>query len=1430
MSARQALSLFVASFFGLLIVAQPLFVVGQWRFDRVQAQEGLSEISPEDQFTDASPIDSLSELDPVLLTSPALSIAPQDVNAIREGRVDVRVTDYLIYLITPVEQGGAGFKHIKAQRILKNYDTDGTGKFDRETLAAIEEDGSVVSAHNTGQAVDISEVGAITCKLVERRYLGGSTTKWQRPKPIKVAWQSRDGIQRHPTPKGPSLFEIAGTMSAQSILMMLNESGEMDDFSDYVKGLTIGEIFQYVGANILLKNYGAGDILVDPLSSDPPDMLGALLLQRSLPGLPTNLPIADGDQDIREAIARAQLEELLNLPGGSVRGDGWWEILRNTGKRTLENGLGLPTLAFESRTLGQALDNGSVRAALTHFKDSDKALSLLPGTVALIQAKDDLAFAWAGVNLLADALRLSPEQRQRLTSAVQNSQTPNIKMSTTGADHGAPVDVLDALFEQTNANQKLRDFGQKYLSQVLPKAVPNQLLGLTKEVIGKLANSATTVAYGELRRAMGIRKIASDASSEPAKAQTALDKPASQPNQYHSQIADNLNNQFSLDATTPLTSEDIRQMFNNNPTPVFSKIGGNQADKAIGWNAGTGYAFINGDKALGQGLQEVFNNSISTIVGLPRGTNVSLEGDAYRNYGDALVATRLGFQLTEKGSATDINPQTLYAGFGLRESRSLADLRADEGYWQRPDVTNALEFSDIRLGVPLGTSAAYLRGDLNDDQLARRSAQSNLSTITQNQLLSQLDLGDDFKLSNDEIGFIITTIGDWDNTAFENRARVIDLGKRLIGRTLDQRSTFAKDAIISLTESTDTTGAAVKIMIEQGVRQLAGALGVNVASFEEKDYRILTRLITDAYNNELDSNPGAYGFDADNLLIKWTTDATGIPVEQDVRSFIIDGNVRTGLESWSAAQMVKFAGIYLPAEQQLTYQEMRNAINFGDQAAINLRADQIIAESGATSLTEEQLFDARNQARRELMQEARDESKYKISDAFLRQAEIPIPVNFSKVMFSGTNQERSEMLTSSIFAYLDNELIKINPNYTPGTLEALYDGDIGAGQLDQLVINIASGQSGPLAGFSTGFLGNFYSFISSSDKTAFFTDSRYDNMWGAMENWFGNNLGISGLPPGFAKSVYYASENGWDFNANITQNGQVIVPSINQIGSDLLANRVTQWADSTMGLPAGSAYQMYRAVDAVGAASRALAAARAVGDANQIAQAQQGLSTAQATLTVLAITIALNSCAACQQFFASVDQALAAPPGFTNALVAGAIAMAFGLGPAGLIAAAAIYLFGVYKVDYLCPLPPPDRFAYTQFDNPLDALEPSTNSYYADPATPIKDSPAPGQNRFDWDDGVPFHNGNSSELWMAWSRYFAGKLLDATMTYGAAQEGAGKPLQIITYRQANVEFFAPRAAATFGPSEAGNDRLGLGFTQASTKTTDWVHAAFGGFF
>ncbi|MDO8650101.1 MAG: hypothetical protein Q7K33_02205, partial [Candidatus Berkelbacteria bacterium] len=322
-------------------------------------------------------------------------------------------------------------------------------------------------------------------------------------------------------------------------------------------------------------------------------------------------------------------------------------------------------------------------------------------------------------------------------------------------------------------------------------------------------------------------------------------------------------------------------------------------------------------------------------------------------------------------------------------------------------------------------------------------------------------------------------------------------------------------------------------------------------------------------------------------------------------------------------------------------------------------------------------------------------------------------------------------------------------------------------------------------------------------------------MWGYFDKWIGDNLNIGNLPSGLAKSLYYTAINGWDINKELKDaKGVVIVQSLENLGKDFLINRLSSWGDKKFGLPIGSVYKLYKLYNNI-----------------QTAKTAAAKSASTAELWLFVIELGLNACKECQQLFGSVDEAIAAPPGFAQAMVVGLIAQSLKLGPTGIYIAAAIYLFGVYKVEYLCPKPPQELYGLGEYDSaadqfdfgvPYDELPNDINL--------IRGSPSPGQNPFDWDDTQPFTKGSNQKIWMGWSRYYVGKLLDATLDYGETRESPWKPLQVLTYRRANAEFFESRMVDAFGDWSINSDTIGLGFSQKSTKTTDWVHVGFGGLY
>jgi len=225
------------------------------------------------------------------------------------------------------------------------------------------------------------------------------------------------------------------------------------------------------------------------------------------------------------------------------------------------------------------------------------------------------------------------------------------------------------------------------------------------------------------------------------------------------------------------------------------------------------------------------------------------------------------------------------------------------------------------------------------------------------------------------------------------------------------------------------------------------------------------------------------------------------------------------------------------------------------------------------------------------------------------------------------------------------------------------------------------------------------------------------------------------------------------------------------------------------------------------------------------------------------------------------------------------LAMSLGLGPAGFIGAVFVGLFAVSWAEYQCPVPPPEQFAYTNHDLAIDQADypwPKGDVllkkyYQGDYANLTSQAGCLGLNQTQhqsaqaqflnfindripsWQtkpsgcgngfyvNGIGFNKGDDSRVWQFWSRFYVGQLLQATAIYGVVNEDLNKPRQVVTYRKANVAYlnsesiFAeddprwhPSPTQVFGEIEKNNSFIGFGYSQESSKITDWIHVGFGG--
>ena len=299
--------------------------------------------------------------------------------ALNSLTLDIRVVNLLIYLVTPKDQGGAGHWRIRVARLFQSdaesnesiainqananinvptlvdasanngsnkincdstmtaaecgsqanqsdvtvSDTDGTEyeAFFRDMNESLSDETNI-SAHNTGQAVDISEVDDLRCTLVKKRRIGKWSSIAQPVRPIKLVWQTTDGWNAS---NGASDFDTMSMMkdlAKQSIVDMLGSMNS--DISDYSGDLTkanFGDLVGILGQSLLTGVMSSPGTTLEGYSvSDTVKNLGMVYFADYF-GLPREIfqgaDITDME-NIKYIIGRSAIEKKLGLPYGSL--------------------------------------------------------------------------------------------------------------------------------------------------------------------------------------------------------------------------------------------------------------------------------------------------------------------------------------------------------------------------------------------------------------------------------------------------------------------------------------------------------------------------------------------------------------------------------------------------------------------------------------------------------------------------------------------------------------------------------------------------------------------------------------------------------------------------------------------------------------------------------------------------------------------------------------------------------------------------------------------------------------------------------------------------------------------------------------------------------------------------------------------------------
>ena len=681
-------------------------------------------------------------------------------------------------------------------------------------------------------------------------------------------------------------MEVAGNFSATSMMEIFNNSGELESQMEFVKGLDLETIIAYVGGNALLHHFGATKISGDPLADNFLHSIGTVMIAKNLPDLPDGFGFGEDGEDYRVTLAKSRLEEQLNLAPGTMRGYGWDEILTSAGKRNMENALGLPGLYLETHSFNDVLKNEGHKAALGYLKKKDRAFNLPEGTIDRLTAGDETAWKQAGVTVIADGFKLPPQQRQALEEAVRGGRAPNLKIEAWPVEREISVNDLQKLFaggveDRRQVRASFQEIGLEILRRKLKKSSGSDLSPTT---IKLMTDGSRLVTNGEIKKAAGADVLAPRVGVEDKKSLARGDSRAM------TKIADYLNREFELSGDAGLTGNDLKTSGPGNLQAV-RKIGGVLADKTFGWQSGTGLQVTTGQKSLATAGEEIIGNALGEILGLTKNSGLQLKGDINSNYGRAIMAQRLGVTGGLPPGPDYFDPKTLEDVFGLPPGQLPSQIVSDNPLYFG-DVANIDRWNrlDARLGVPLGSTSNYLQGKTGTDDLARQAGRENLKAVAIDQFWNYFELDEALHLSKDEANELINGLSHWDGSSLGQKDRVLRLGLKVAGRSLDRQTNFAIDSMLTILTGDKKVGT--ETIVAAGIRTLAGILGVKSEKFDQNDLDQVSKWLTEVFNGN-DAN-------ADNL-INLALKATGLTVEYRLDAAAIKrGDMRGLFDAWGA--------------------------------------------------------------------------------------------------------------------------------------------------------------------------------------------------------------------------------------------------------------------------------------------------------------------------------------------------------------------------------------------------------------------------------------------------------------------------------------------------------------------------------------------------
>jgi len=1067
-------------------------------------------------------------------TESGIEINPLDLQYIKDNKIDIRILRLINHL------GEAGWDRLKISRIVQFDPEDDESNVETE-------DERTVSAHNTGQALDISVVGTYKCK--KKSITGSKTYKM----PCYVYYQtgaSPDMLLPYGNPRGDTFDAIFGNMGFDEAERMLElREFEGDSFTDLMVQAGLSAILEKTGFSPIIfelpeNDHGFGEvafaeafglrpesfdrIMEAQNSEDGLKILGAEILAQKL-DRPSGTFIGNSSEEILENAARAYLRKALGVSrtsyGGRMDYRGIGIALLESALFTRDEARIKEKLSLSQNIVNKSLDLSSDTTNkflsgeynFNQFTEEigkneinkisktyqgvgrERALGIASGSLDLILANDNNTLRKVGAATLARSMMMDED------NAYNNPGT-----FIAAVDHEA---ILD--FNVLNQEKMAKVLKGGYEGEEELKLIASEFL---QEKSKQNINSAIV---------SGLRRLNYSPGLDSAQIKNLLTDPEFLKKvilETNSSILDNsIYSYYAQFGNYTMTDDDIGRLRAGDYSTVAMRVGGAVFENELNFPRGFISSIVEGDykDSLVKGGIALLAQALGVNL-----ADVALSEDFYTpgKIPDIFAEKKIEARGFEAGSFTGSINEVIAKNELVRVAASFALSEEEFGVVKNGGIDDYIKSKlylvDSSIGVPNGSSYEFITGQISADQLTERSSQNMVSVITSAGIAGiarQFGLDESHLPSGDLAGAILGS----DRNAIQQFFS--SLADSYINQKLLNRNGFFEEMVAQ--NSIDVKS----ILTREGIRIFSEL--INTRAPKE-----IENIFIDAYMQG--GNAGFYsgGFFPANYL----REGTGITNNKDLGDFIL-GRAQTAISHWGVGQLTQAVNQVF-GNIGIDYNEARLMIT-GDKAAAQAAFDVELARSGNRS--------AANDAYRRALNNSRTQVGKNVGYAYLdlqfNRVDPNIPYGTSRILIEGTNEER-EAFALSFF----EEKIEINGQpLPPGTLQSVvryFQGeDI---DLEPTALAIADQQLGLPAGTTA----TIQSFIENNGEFGFNLDN--------LDVWAANSI-----------NGFFVDEFGFDINKIIDleasiASGQIIVASdpytlLAQIALGAFGEQI----DSAIGIP-----------------------------------------------------------------------------------------------------------------------------------------------------------------------------------------------------------------------------------------------------------------------